>query len=397
MSWNDICTNVQHLIQYMNIEQFHYVGHGLGAHIGIELADRIPEKIESFTCISTPLYYSNRTYTPSINFIQGASPYINMSDVLYTQSKEKHRIIEKARARFDRTHYKHFIDQISNHVSLQKLQHVPVRSLFLCGEFDTKNPAFLSIISAHHMKQADVHIIPEASHLLFIDQPRKVSERLVYFFTENQTSNNDFKHFFIDSFLTHNRQKVLKVHFLTEFKVYFNNEEIKGNWEKRKARELMCYLSIHKAASRNQIAEDLWPHLPIDKAKNNLRVCLNYLKRLLHPYGQIIETTRQSVQLTVESECDVELIKQLFQQYYTANDEGKLQIAIQLSGMYQNNWFHQFYDEWFIRLKNELESKTVYLLEDACSLAVTRNQLLTAQRLNAVIAHMYEEEWENHV
>ena len=54
-------------------------------------------------------------------------------------------------------------------------------------------------------------------------------------------------------------------------------------WRRERVRSLLAYLALHGAASRTQVADDLWPALDGDAQSRNLRVTLTYLLRVLEP------------------------------------------------------------------------------------------------------------------
>jgi DNA-binding SARP family transcriptional activator len=54
-------------------------------------------------------------------------------------------------------------------------------------------------------------------------------------------------------------------------------------WDRARVRELLVYLAIHPAMSRERIASALWPELPLADGQRNLRVTLTYLADVLDP------------------------------------------------------------------------------------------------------------------
>jgi DNA-binding SARP family transcriptional activator len=55
------------------------------------------------------------------------------------------------------------------------------------------------------------------------------------------------------------------------------------DWRRERVRLLLAYLALHRNASREQVADDLWPALDAEAQSRNLRVTLTYLLRVLEP------------------------------------------------------------------------------------------------------------------
>jgi DNA-binding SARP family transcriptional activator len=55
------------------------------------------------------------------------------------------------------------------------------------------------------------------------------------------------------------------------------------DWRRERVRILLAYLALHGTASRQQVADDLWPALDAEAQSRNLRVTLTYLLRVLEP------------------------------------------------------------------------------------------------------------------
>jgi LuxR family transcriptional regulator, maltose regulon positive regulatory protein len=55
------------------------------------------------------------------------------------------------------------------------------------------------------------------------------------------------------------------------------------DWRRERVRSLLAYLVLHRTASREQVADALWPELDADGQSRNLRVTLTYVLRVLEP------------------------------------------------------------------------------------------------------------------
>ncbi len=55
------------------------------------------------------------------------------------------------------------------------------------------------------------------------------------------------------------------------------------DWRRERVRLLLAYLALQRGASRERVADDLWPALDAEAQSRNLRVTLTYLLRVLEP------------------------------------------------------------------------------------------------------------------
>lgn len=56
-----------------------------------------------------------------------------------------------------------------------------------------------------------------------------------------------------------------------------------ANWRRERVRALLLYLALNRSATRERVAEELWPDLERTKADKNLRTTLSYLHGVLEP------------------------------------------------------------------------------------------------------------------
>ncbi len=86
-----------------------------------------------------------------------------------------------------------------------------------------------------------------------------------------------------------------------------------GELRRRRVRELVAALIVHRSLSRDRLIELLWPDLDLVKAQQNLRVTLTYVRRVLEPErrrgepGYHLRTDGDRVQLFESAMLDVDL------------------------------------------------------------------------------------------
>src|SRR5690606_15294166 len=79
---------------------------------------------------------------------------------------------------------------------------------------------------------------------------------------------------------------LFRIQMFGPFRVFYHQEEIPANsWRTVKSRDLLAYLAHRgKPVSTDQILEDLWPELSMDKASAVVHTTLYYLRRLIQQY-----------------------------------------------------------------------------------------------------------------
>jgi pimeloyl-ACP methyl ester carboxylesterase len=404
INWEILYKDFKNLLHFLGIKRYHYVGHGLGGHFGIELFSTFGEKAMSFTLLSTPCYYPEQVAQKGIQFREKIVSSIHPDDfadfmipqILHDRTSEKYQLIKDAYLRSDQTKHIDLLKFIAQSLSLDKLTKITIPTLLLNGEFDTNYPPSLTTISSNYFPQCKTHIIPDASNLVFVDQPKLVSEHIKKFYLEKQKFVNRAKDRSIFPYLgelnahlySHkddSSEPSLKIDFLHQFNVMYGAKKIEGQWNRRKAKEMISYLAIYKKVSRDRLIEVFWPNLPLPKAQNQLRVSLSHLRKILGDYGFILETTHQYIQIVENYECDVVTLQQKLQEYHMENEHARLSIALELLNIWKGNILEDFYDNWAVELKRELENLLITLFEDAYSLSVQLEKRAIASQIEKVL------------
>ncbi len=130
-----------------------------------------------------------------------------------------------------------------------------------------------------------------------------------------------------------------------------------------KAFELCAYLLLnrHQPLPRDQAAFTLWPDVPEDQARANLRRHLHLLRQQLpcRPDTPWILTTRRTIQWNPDASCrlDVALLDQ-----FTPNAAGDEEWRTLIEG-YRGDLLEGFYDDWVLAERARLHLRYVRLLE----------------------------------
>ncbi|KHF26720.1 putative aminoacrylate hydrolase RutD [Anoxybacillus sp. BCO1] len=198
ISWDILYKDFKELLNFLKIKHYHYVGHGLGGLFGVELFGTFGEKASSFSLLSTPCYYPKNVAQKGIEFRKKMlfSHFDNFVDfmipqILYDRTNRKCQLIKEAYSRSNLARYIDWLKFIEQSLSLKKLGRITIPTLVLIGEFDINYPPSLITINANYFPQCKMYIIHEASNVIFVDQPKLVSEHLRIFFSKN-------RHFSID-------------------------------------------------------------------------------------------------------------------------------------------------------------------------------------------------------
>ncbi|RAK19891.1 pimeloyl-ACP methyl ester carboxylesterase [Anoxybacillus vitaminiphilus] len=405
INWKTLYKDFKNLLHFLEIKRYHYAGHGLGGHFGIELFSTFGEKAMSFTLLSTPCYYPEKVAQKAIQFREKIASFLNPNDfadfmipqILYDRTAEKYELVKEAYLRSDQAKHIDFLKLIAQSLSLEKLTAISIPTLLLSGEFDTNYPPSLTTISSNYFPQCKTYIIPDSSNLVFVDRPQLVSEHIKRFYFEKQKFINRAKDRTIFPYLEELNKHLyskkddvsehsLQIHFLHQFNIAYGTKKIEGQWNRRKAKEIISYLAICKKVSRDKLIEVFWPDLPLPKAQNQLRVSLSHLRKILGDYQFIIKITNKHVQITENYQCDVLTLRQKLHEYQFTEDEYmRLSIAAELLNIWKGNILEDFYDNWAVELKRELEDLLLALFEDAYALSIRLEKRAIALQFEKIL------------
>ena len=129
-------------------------------------------------------------------------------------------------------------------------------------------------------------------------------------------------------------------------------------WARSRVRQLLLYLLLHPVASRDGICDAMWPGLAPDAARNNLRVTLSYLNRLLEPgrppgaAATVIHQDGPQLTLVIDRPrtTDVGEFAAALDAAQRAEDEGRLTLALahqrRAVELYRGDLAPDVFDDW---------------------------------------------------
>ncbi|MCL5952521.1 MAG: hypothetical protein M1132_12520 [Chloroflexi bacterium] len=95
--------------------------------------------------------------------------------------------------------------------------------------------------------------------------------------------------------------------------VTLDGAPVTTDFESSKARALLVYLAVEARSghSRNSLAGLLWPDVPYEAARNNLRQTLASLRQTLRdrqaPNQPLLHITRDTIQLNPAADCWIDI------------------------------------------------------------------------------------------
>ncbi len=255
--------------------------------------------------------------------------------------------------------------------------HLDTPILILSGIQDTLLPTSVYGMTATYM-QAQYIMIPNAAHLVAIDNPEATAIAVLDFITNTQLGEP------MELGLTIRKKEIaevlhsgfgqretepfntLHVELIHTFHIRIGSREIIQGWNLRKVKSLFLYLLVHGTVKREELIEVFWSELPLHNARNQLRMNLHFLKSLLHQgNSEFLHTDREHVFLSGAIQCDaVDYIKRL-KEAYTRMLGGDLDMKTvrEILETSPKKLVSHVYDEWYLQFRNDIEDQYTSLCQ----------------------------------
>src|SRR5690606_38501743 len=142
-----------------------------------------------------------------------------------------------------------------------------------------------------------------------------------------------------------------------------NGEEILDGWNQRHAKRLLVYLVFHSSVTREQLCADLWGHEEIVRSRQNLRVYLTHLRKLLRDdENRFILYDHEHIHLRGIIECDaLQYINRLHEAMLEQDMRKKADLSKPLFDMYHRSLFWNFSDDWILDVRESMEHQLLEL------------------------------------
>jgi pimeloyl-ACP methyl ester carboxylesterase len=403
ISWDTFYEDLLFLIQTLNIRSFHLIGHGFGCNIATKFALMNSDIVKSMILLSFAAVYPTsaaeklgdirRVQYQAESMVSVGERVIEFATRLPKNSTPFQTLLAPYSKVSVETYFKIY-ELMMQSKSAEYLKYVQVPSLILAGELDQIYPTFLSSVSALYLPKSHFLVVPKASNMMFIDQPeltfqwihefildldkeplRGHSSGYEEFFDELRSK---FQVIFKEGEIKLNSANELKVNLLGTFHVYVNGEEILEGWNQRNAKQILAYLLFHKTVTREQICDELWPDIPLKKSRNNLRVYLSHLKKLLDfdsNKTDFLVMDHEHINLQGRVSCDlIDFYEELMTATAEKEENHKSIFAQIVLNKAPRMILNGFYENWILLLREELENKLFDLAQWMGDFHGDRNQ-----------------------
>ncbi|WP_139184414.1 alpha/beta hydrolase [Sediminibacillus albus] len=379
------------LIAELKIDAYHMIGQGLGGFVGVQIAGRRPQPLKTLILFSVPIHYpkqmGDKVATQRKRMVEGQTSMLAMgkeivNKVCYLPSDPKITVLLNAYRKVSPTVYFELFHTGFGEAGVENLRKINVPILILSGSEDSIFPPELSSASLNFNPNARCYTVPQAAFMIQMDQPELTADWIDHFIRKHHDKSSDI------SLLDYDYQKHLTSQMYSEirgmieqaadrpqrlnellvntmqgFSVYVNGNRIFEGWGKRKAKQILVYLTIQQSVTREELCDTFWPEVELENARNRLRVALHHLKHLLernnHSYAApILITDREHVFLQAK------ILSDLHSHIEAIKITNRLPEGVQKTAKYKQllaertaNMMPGLYDDWFLDLRNWIEKQ----------------------------------------
>jgi len=407
--------DLDYLLNELEINTCHAVTHGAGSLIAVELGIKRPELIKTEVLLSIPIYYSVEVASKYVSsrkqLIVGdsigpiAEHVINNITLLDKNSPEVKRLYEAYNKVSVATYFEMLEAYIAVHASVferYKENNKPI--LILSGDHDLFYPPVLSGLATSFLPFSRYITILNSSNMVFYDQPL-----ITFNYLDQFIQSAEIKPVAEDDFFANlhaemyqalhkghlqKQQPQLKVTILNQFQVFVNDTEILEGWSTRNAKRLLIYLLFHPSVTRDQLCADLWGHDDIKQSRQNLRVYLAHLRKILRDdEHKFIYHDKEHIHLRGSIECDaVTYTSNVHQAMLEQRIEKKAELCRPIFSVFNRSMFWNFTEDWILDVRISLESQLVELVEAVGKYHLERGNLLEAINCYRIKAELLPED-----
>lgn len=247
--------------------------------------------------------------------------------------------------------------------------------LILAGAQDTLFPSSGYGMSANYMG-AQLKMISNAAHLVAVDNPKESADAVLGFI-EGIGSEETVETGFIvrneeignKKFRELNKSKkestnTLNVSLMHTFRIQVGELEVTQGWNTRKVKSLFLYLLFHGTVTREEIIDVFWSDLPINRARNQLRMNLYFLKSLLNQgETEFLYKDREHIFLQNSIQCDAIDYVISLREVYARLLRGDLELtdAQRVLEISPTKLMSHVYDDWYLQMSQIIEKQFIEL------------------------------------
>ncbi len=379
------------LMKELAIEAYHLIGQGLGGFIGIKIAGQRPGQLKTVVLFSVPIHYpkqmGDKVVSQRKHMVDGKDNMLAMAKEIvdkacYIPTEAKASTLLNAYKKVSPTVYFELFHTGFGPEGVENLRRIRVPILILSGSEDIIFPPELSSAILNFNPNARCYTVPEAAFMIQMDQPKLVADwidgfikkhrnpaasisLLDYDYQKHLTSElySEIRGLMQQELDSSGQDNILLVNVIHGFSVYLNGNRLFEGWGKRKAKQLLIYLSIQQSATREELCDIFWPEADLVNARNRLRVALHHLKQLLEKNGfanenPILITDREHVFLQAKVKSDLQsLLDAIRLANRLKGNEEKAARFKQLLSEQSENMMPGLYEDWFIEMRRWIEKQ----------------------------------------
>ncbi|WP_340084241.1 alpha/beta fold hydrolase [Siminovitchia sp. FSL H7-0308] len=381
--------DLHELLEAFELKAVHIVSWQMGALIGAAYANLHPNKVKTLTLMSLPCHPphmipSIRSHRKELSGGKKEIPF-DYLEAMATTLPKGHPELDKLKVYAETIEFDLYAKVMDLTVSsdpITDIKQLQCPTLILSGAKDFLFPFHYLKLHTVHLRHCQHLMIPNASSLIILDQPKLIAQILHDFVTHQNGPPvvpdpfirsvdetmldyvSQIQTEWLDKLQAH---KQLQVKILEPFHVHLEGEPIQNGWNKRFAKPLLLFLLVNRSTTREHICETLWPHIPIQQAKANLRVYLSYLRKLLTIPGSdysFLVLDGAHVYLQGEVKCDaVIFMEKIREAQYESSYKKRQQLIDQMIHTFPKRLFDESHPtDWFLELRTQIEEDVMDLV-----------------------------------
>ncbi|GIO12178.1 hypothetical protein J19TS2_17330 [Cohnella xylanilytica] len=420
-SWELFVDDINSLMTQLQLESFHLIGHGLGATLTMKYSRKYKEKVKSIILLAVPAFFPRKSIDALIESRKILSRSGSMLPLAQSMAKgitmepSDSSIFQKivnAYSMVTPETYFQIFDLYLDVPPNGDFKYITHPTLSLVGVHD---PIYLTsyTLSSKLLITTRLLVVPHSSNAVFIDQPKLTAEWIHDFIQKPvlvRSNYGSFESNGAESVMDYfhevyeiginklDKQNVIQVDFLSSFRVSINNEYILDGWNQRYAKSLLLFLTFNQTTTREQICDSLFPEIPLKQALNNLKVYLNYLKKLIEieeSGNSILMTDKEHVAIRGSLRSDVlKLNSDLQKAQIEKNQELKLNYCKEIFNSLPNALLPGLYDDWINSYRDKIENQIVILAKEAAEIERDKGNLQSCiYFFNVALKYHPEDEW----
>jgi pimeloyl-ACP methyl ester carboxylesterase len=368
------------LVRALDLTKFHVIGLGFGALIAARFTALYGELVQKAVFIAMPcnpphLIEKVRKHRNELSLSGTIIPIDYIVDRSTVLPEEDARVM-KLRDMISRTPVTSawLMDLVVSARPLTDLTQIQQPVLILSGDKDVIFPPHFLKASTMHLSNFQHMTIADSSTFTVLDQPGATAQVMLDFLRESRVKKE-----VLDDFLTSMYEDVrlytkhvyekgiervdepndIHIDYLSSFRVRINGKFVINGWDKRFAKQLFLYLIFHPSTTREAICDAIWPAMPIQQSRKNLRVYLSYLKNLIQTEDSkepILLMDREHVYVKAHIASDGIEVNQALQLALHESDSVKrfaaskkvmdlLQSLMPVRPVLYDNWFLELHDK----------------------------------------------------